>query len=123
MYDQFLLEIYKLHIFARRKACDLSSIFASRLFLIQSSHVCVPMAEYSGARSVFFIERIFVFFITLFLKKMAMLSNIKPHCHSKLSKTILKILPIYRNNFPKHYALNTFSDCFMHQNFEYFLQN
>ena len=27
------------------------------------------------------------------------------------------------NNFPKQYTLNTFSDCFMHQNFKYFLQN
>ena len=27
------------------------------------------------------------------------------------------------NNFPKQYTLNTFSACFMHQNFKYFLQN
>ena len=42
---------------------------------------------------VFFIECIFVFFIT-FVKKMGILSQRKPHGHSRLSKPILKILPI-----------------------------
>ena len=46
---------------------------------------------------MFFIECIFVFFIT-FLKKMGILSELKPHSHSRLSKPILKILPIYRKN-------------------------
>ena len=46
----------------------------------------------------------------------------------KLSKPILKILPVFRkfflgNNLPKQYALNSFSDYLMHQNFKYFLQN
>ena len=43
---------------------------------------------------MFFIERIFIFLMTLFLKKMGMLSVSKPHCHSRLNKPILKILPI-----------------------------
>ena len=47
----------------------------------------------------FFIERIFDFFMTLFLKKMGIMSSAsKRHCHSRLSKTILKILSIYRKN-------------------------
>ena len=33
------------------KTCDLSYIFASRLFLIWSSHVCVALTEYSGSLS------------------------------------------------------------------------
>ena len=78
-----------------------------------------------AAVQMFFIERIFVFFMTLFLRKMVIiLGATKPHCHSRLSKRILKILSIYRkNNFPKQYVLNTFSDCFIHKNFKYFLQN
>ena len=47
---------------------------------------------------MFFIERIFVFFMTLFLKKMRELSASKPPCHSRLRKPILKILPIHRKN-------------------------
>ena len=43
------------------------------------------------------------------------ISASKSHCHSRLSKPILKIASIgvfQENNFPKQYALNTFSDCF-----------
>ena len=70
-----------------------------------------------GAVQMFFIERIFVFFMTLFLKKMGIIiSASKCHCHSRLSKPILKIESIegvfQENNFPKQYALNTFSDYF-----------
>ena len=50
-----------------------------------------------AAVQMFFIERI-CFFIT-FLKKMGIiLSASKPHCHSRLSEPILKILSIYREN-------------------------
>ena len=74
-----------------------------------------------AAVQMFFIERIFVFFMTLFLKKMGtILSASKLHCHPKLSKPILKILSIYKNIFLGKYALNTFSDCFMHQTFNIF---
>ena len=46
-----------------------------------------------------FIEGIFIFFKTLFLKKMAIILGArKPQCHSRLSKPILKILSIYRKN-------------------------
>ena len=42
-----------------------------------------------AAVQMFFIDRIFVFFMTLFLKNMGIiLSASKPHCHSKLSKPI-----------------------------------
>ena len=52
-----------------------------------------------AAVQIFFIERIFVFFMTLFLKKMGIiLSASKPHCHPRPSKPILKILSIYRKN-------------------------
>ena len=45
-----------------------------------------------------FLLSVFVFFIT-FLKKMGIiLSASKPHCHSRLSEPILKILSIYREN-------------------------
>ena len=68
-------------------------------FLIRSSHVCVALAEYCGSCSHIFIERIFVFFMTLLLKKMGIIiSASNPHCHSGLSKLILKILTIYRKN-------------------------
>ena len=77
-----------------------------------------------------FYRAYFCFFMTLFLRKMGMiLSARKPHYHSELSKPILKIQSICRkkyfrvNNFLKQYALDTFSDFFMHQNFKYFLQN
>ena len=51
MGDQFRIEIRKLHIFAKCKACDLTEIFASRLSLIWNSHVCAALAEYSGSCS------------------------------------------------------------------------
>ena len=126
MCDQFLLEIWKLHIFVKCNIYDLRRLF----MIIESSHVCVALAEYSGSCWNVFIEDIFVLFLTLFLKKMGiMISASSPHCHSRLSKPILKILSIHIQKiflgkyFPKQYALNTFSDCFMHQNFKYFLQN
>ena len=47
----------------------------------------------------YFIECIFVFFMTLFLKKMGIIfSASKPHYHSRLSKPILRIQSIYRKN-------------------------
>ena len=50
----------------------------------------------AAAVEMFFI---FVFFMKLFWKKMRiMLSASKPHFYSRLSKSILKILPIYRKN-------------------------
>ena len=52
-----------------------------------------------AAVQIFYKEHIFVFFITLFLKKMRIIvSASKPHCHSRLRKPILKILSIYRTN-------------------------
>ena len=69
---------------------------------------------------IFFIELIFVFFMTLFLKRMGIiLSASKPHCDFRLSKPILKILAISRKNISGKYALNTFSDCFIHQTFNF----
>ena len=48
------------------------------------------------AVEMFFIERIFIFFMLLFLKKMGIiLSAIKSYCHSKLSKPVVKIQSIY----------------------------
>ena len=49
------------------------------------------------AVQMFYIERIFVFFETLFLKMGIISSASKPHCHSRLSKSVLKILSTYRN--------------------------
>ena len=50
-----------------------------------------------AAVQMFFIKHIFVFFMTLFWKKMGIiLSASKPNCHSRLSKPILKILFICR---------------------------
>ena len=49
MGDQFRIEIRKLHIFAKCKACDLTEIFASRLSLIWNSHACATLAEYSSS--------------------------------------------------------------------------
>ena len=50
-----------------------------------------------AAVQMLFIERIFVLFMTLFLKKMGIILCVsKPQCHSRLSKLILKILSIYR---------------------------
>ena len=52
-----------------------------------------------AAVQMFIIERIFVFFRTLFLKKMGIiLSASKPYIHSRLSKLILQILSVYRKN-------------------------
>ena len=58
------------------------------------------VAEYSGSCSKVFIEHIFVFFMKLFLKKMVIIiiSASNPHCHSRVSTSILKILSIYRKN-------------------------
>ena len=48
---------------------------------------------------LFFNEHIFVFLVTLFLKKMRIIiSANNPHYHSRLSKPILKILSINRKN-------------------------
>ena len=48
-----------------------------------------------AAVQMFIIERIFVFFRTLFLKKMVIiLSASKPYIHSRLSKLILQILSV-----------------------------
>ena len=59
---------------------------------------CVALAKYSGSCSNVFIEPIF-FFMVSFLKKMGIIiSASDPHCHSRLSKPILKILSIYRKN-------------------------
>ena len=49
-----------------------------------------------AAVQIYFIEYIFVFFMTLFLKKMGIvISASNPHCHSRLSKPILSV---YRKN-------------------------
>ena len=48
----------------------------------------------AAAVQMFFI---FVFFIKLFFKESGtILRPSKPHCHSRLSKPILKILPSYK---------------------------
>ena len=100
--DQFLREICKLHSFEKCNACDLRAAMYASLWL-----------NIVAAVQMFLIERIFAFFMTSFLKKMGIiLSASKPQCHSRLSKPILEII-----------SLNTFSDCSMHQNFKYFLQN
>ena len=59
------------------------------------------------AVQMFYFERVFVFFMTLFLKKMGIiLSASKPGCHSRLSKPVLKILSIHRKNiFGKQLSL------------------
>ena len=52
-----------------------------------------------AAVEMFFIERIFVFFMTLFLKRMGIIfSASRPHCHSRPNKPILKIQSIHRKN-------------------------
>ena len=71
----------------------LIEIFTSRLFLILKILACIILAEYSGNLSNFFSS---VLFMTLFLKKMKILSASKLHFHSRLLNPILKILPIYR---------------------------
>ena len=96
--DQFLLEFCKLLIFAKCKAYDLIYIFASQLFLIRAAMNALLWLNTVTAVQMFFIERIFVFFITLFLKNMRILSANKPHCHSRLNKPTFKILLIYRIN-------------------------
>ena len=49
------------------------------------------------AVQMFFIERIFVLVMRLFLKKIGIIFTArKPHYHSRLSKPILKIQSIYR---------------------------
>ena len=53
----------------------------------------------AAAVQMFFIERIFVFFMTLFLKRMRIILRAsKTQCHSRLGKPTLKILFIYRKN-------------------------
>ena len=55
-----------------------------------------------AAIQVFFVESIFVFFMTLFLKEMRTLNATNPpppYYHSRLKKLILKILSIYRNKY------------------------
>ena len=49
-----------------------------------------------AAVQMLYIERIFVFFMTSFLKMEIILSARKPQGHSRLSKPILKILFSYR---------------------------
>ena len=44
--------------------------------------------------------------LTLFLKRMRMLSATKLHCHPRLSKPILRILPTYGNIFEEKTFLN-----------------
>ena len=74
------------------------------------------------AVQIFFIERIFVFFMILFLKKMVIiLSASKSHYHSKLYLFIEK--RFFGNKLSQAICPNNFSDSFMHQNFKYFLQN
>ena len=121
MCDPFLFEICKLHISVKCKACDLNSIFASRLFLIRSSHVCVTLAEYRGSCSNVFYRAHFCFLHDIILKEGG---NIK--CKQNLNNSknqfwkfypfIVKIF--FGNNFPKQYAQSMFSDCFMHENFK-----
>ena len=94
MCDQFLLDICKLQIFAKCKVSDLSKIFASRL-LSSGAAMYVSLWLNTVAAGLFLVERIFVFFMTLVLKKMGIiLSASKPQCHSGHSKPILKILSI-----------------------------
>ena len=51
------------------------------------------------AVQMFFIEHIFVFSMTLFLKKMEIiLKASKAQCHSRPNEPIFKILSIYRKN-------------------------
>ena len=111
--------------FCKWRACDLSYRFASQLFLIRSSHLCVALAEYrSQLFKCFLLSVFFVFCVTLFLKRMEIiLSASKLHYHFRLSKPILKIQSIYRKNILGKQFSQAISDCFMHQNFKYFLQN
>ena len=49
--------------------------------------------------NVFYWTYFFVFFMTLFLKRMGIIfSASRPHCHSRPNKPILKIQPIHRKN-------------------------
>ena len=67
---------------------------------IKNSHIYVNLAECSNSRSNVFNERLFVFFITLFLRRW-MLNSSKPHCHPRLPKLNLKILLINWNILEK----------------------
>ena len=49
-----------------------------------------------AAVQMLYIEHIFVFFMTSLLKMEIILSARKPHYHSRLSKSNLKILSSYR---------------------------
>ena len=69
------------------------------------------------AVQMFFIERIFIFFMLLFSKKMGIiLGAIKSYCHSKFSKPVVKILSIYRKKifwkqtFPSNMLQITFQN-------------
>ena len=69
--------------------------------MIRSSHVCVDLAEHNKSCSnVFNWASYFCFLLYIILEEDG--NNIKckqtPHCHSRLSKPILKILSIYRKN-------------------------
>ena len=64
--------------------------------MIRTSHVCINLAECSGSCSNVF------------------------YCAYFFNKPILKILSVYRKNILGKYALNTFSDWFMQQNFYIF---
>ena len=75
---------------------------------MRNNYVCVALAEYSDQLfKGFLLSLVFVFFMTLFLKKMGIiLSASKPGCHSRLSKPVLKILSIHRKNiFGKQLSL------------------
>ena len=79
------------------------------------------------AVQMFFIERIFIFFMLLFLKKMGIiLGAIKSYCHSKFSKPVVKILSIYRKKifwkqtFPSNMLQITFQN--FSPKFQNFLQ-
>ena len=52
----------------------------------------------AAAVQMSFIECIFVFFVTLFLKMTIILGTSKPQCFSRLSKPVLKILSISRKS-------------------------
>ena len=96
-------------------------MFLHTYFWSGTSMYVSPWLNAVAAVQMFFIVRIFVFFMALFLKKMRMiLSASKLHYHSRLSKPILTI---YRKNNLGNYALNTFSDYFIHQTFNIFTKS
>ena len=94
----FIIDHYrKLREFFVISLNNLSQVFASRLFLIQSSHAGFTLTEDSGNRlNVFHYKCDFSYF-------QRRISINKSRCHYRLLKYILKILTIYRNNFPKRY--------------------